>query len=72
MVLPHLLQSEGKGYRDGSFCLENLRKSTDGIDRRRGDRWTPSKLERLEEIYRVRGKQMEYERGKIGDYHWTW
>lgn len=70
-LLPHLLKSEGKGYKDADFCLEKLQKSTDGIDQR-GDRWTPAKLEQLDEIYRVRRKEREYERGEIGDHHWTW
>lgn len=73
VILAHLLQCEDKGYKDGQFYLESLIKSTDGIDRRRGEKlWTPSKLELLEEIYRVRRKQRQYERDEIGDYHWTW
>ena len=55
----------------GDFRLEELKKATVGIERRRGERWTAANLQRLQEIYRVRAKEIEYEKGMIGDCHST-
>ncbi|KAL9072785.1 MAG: hypothetical protein Q9161_003326 [Pseudevernia consocians] len=64
ILLVHLLRSQFKGFVDGDFSLDKLRKSTDGIHLQYEKNWTTESLERLEEIYRVREKEMEFERGE--------
>ena len=73
-LLPHLLQCEDKGYEHGDFTLEKLVKSTDGIqkDPDLAKNWKPQYFERLNEIYRVRAKERQYQRGEIGDCHSSW
>ncbi len=69
VLLVHLLRSQNRGYEDGDFSLEKLMKSTDGIHLEYEENWTPKSLERLENIYWVRKKEMEYERGEMGGFH---
>ena len=73
-LLPHLLHCENKGYKDATFTLEKLIKSTDSIhlDTESKKHWKPEYLERLKEIYWVRGKEMQYEKEEIGDCHSSW
>ena len=73
-LLPHILQSENKGYKDATFSLKKLIKSTDSIhlDTESKKHWKPEYLERLKEIYWVRGKEMQYENEEIGDCHSSW
>ena len=73
-LIPHLLTSQYKGFKDGNFSLENLKEATENIHLKQdnGKNWTPASVERLEEIYRVRAKEMEYERKEIGDRHPSW
>ena len=73
-LLPHLLHCENKGYKDATFSLERLIKSTDSIhlDTESKKHWKPEYLERLKEIYWVRGKEMQYEKEEIGDCHSSW
>ena len=69
-LLPHLLRAENKGYKDATFSLEKLIKSTENIHLdTESKNWRPEYLERLKEIYWVRGKEMQYEKGEIGDCH---
>ena len=68
-LLPHLLQYTNKASECADFSLKNLIKSTDGIhlDRENRKHWKPEYLERLKEVYWVRGKEMQYEKDEIGD-----
>lgn len=70
-LILHILEGLDKDYKDGEFTLEKLKKATKNIhlNRDNGKNWTPASLERLEEVYRVRAKEMEFERGQIGDRH---
>ena len=75
-LLPHILQYTNKHSKDArrSFSLENLIKSTDGIhlDTESKAHWKPEYLERLKEIYWVRGKEMQYQKEEIGECHSRW
>ena len=73
-LLVHLLRCESKGFKHGHFSLDKLIKSTDGIhlDSENKEFWTPECLERLEEIYRVRAKELQYEQDLIGDFRMSW
>ncbi|CAF9904830.1 hypothetical protein IMSHALPRED_000186 [Imshaugia aleurites] len=66
-LLVHLLRCERRGFRDGkfNFSLKNLKQSTNGIHLESERNWTTGYVERLAEIYRVRAKEMEFERGEI-------
>ena len=72
-LLPHILRCEDN-YEDGDFRLERLIKSTNNIHLAPESKkhWKPEHLERLKEIYWVRGKEMQYEKGEIGDCRSTW
>ena len=72
ILLVHLLRSQFKGFVDGDFSLDKLRKSTNGIHLEYEENWTTESLERLEEIYRVREKEMEFERGECGEFRTSW
>ena len=72
VLLAHLLRSQSKGFKHGDFSLDKLRKSTDGIHLEYPANWTTESLERLEEIYRVREKEMEFERGECGEFRTSW
>lgn len=66
ILLIHLLRSQGKGYQDGDFSIEKLRRATAGIHLKCVKNWKSEYVDRLEEIYWVREKEMEFERGEIG------
>ena len=68
VLLVHLLRSQNKGFAHGDFSLENLKKSTERIHLEYEENWTPKSIERLENIYWVRKKEMEYERGEMGEF----
>ena len=72
LLLVHLLRSQNKGFKDGNFAIQNLIDSTKGIHHKVGKKgkdkhWTLGYVEQLEEIYRVRKKELEWEEGGIGD-----
>lgn len=67
ILLIHLLRSQGKGYSDGNFSIKKLRQATAGIHLECGKSWKSEYVDRLEEIYWVREKEMEFERGEIGE-----
>lgn len=67
-LLLHLLRSQGKRFKDGDFSLENLKASTVGIELKCGEHWRPEYVDRLNDIYRMREKELAYERGEIGDF----
>ena len=67
LLLVHLLRSQDKGFRDGDFSLDKMKQSTQGIHLECEKNWTPRHVDRLKEIYYVRGKEMQYERGQIGE-----
>ena len=73
-LLPHLLQYTNKASECADFSLKNLIKSTDGIelDTENRKHWKPEYLERLNEIYWVRAKEMQYEKEEIGDCYSRW
>lgn len=73
-LLPHILQYTNKISKVADFSLKKLIKSTDGInlDTERKKHWKPEYLERLNEIYRVRAKEMQYQKEEIGDCHSSW
>ena len=73
-LLPHLLQYTNKVSTDANFSLEKMIKSTESIhlDGDSKKHWKPEYLERLKEIYWVRGKEMQYEKEEIGDCHSSW
>lgn len=68
VLLTHLIRSQNRGFRDGNFSLERMKKSTKGIHLVYKKNWTAAYVERLEEIYWVRSKEMEFERGEIGQF----
>ncbi len=68
VLLVHLLRSQNKGFKDGDFSLEKLVKSTERIHLEYEENWTPKSIERLENIYWVRKKEMEFERGEMGEF----
>lgn len=72
ILLVHLLRSQYKGFKDGDFSLGNLVRSTEGIHLDSGKHWTTGNVERLNEIYDMRTKEMEYERGEIGKSYLSW
>ncbi|CAD6563873.1 MAG: hypothetical protein ASARMPREDX12_000123 [Alectoria sarmentosa] len=65
LLLVHLVRSQDKGFRDGDFSLDKMKQSTQGIHLEFEKHWTPRHVDRLKEIYYVRGKEMQYERGQI-------
>ena len=65
ILLVHLLGSQYKGFKDGDFSLEKLIQGTNSIEKKK--HWTTSHVEKLQEIYRVRAKEMEFERKEIGE-----
>ena len=70
MLLLHLLGCEDKGFVHGDFSLDKLQKATLNIhlltDK---EYWTTAHYERLQEIYRVRAMEMQFERGEIGNHY---
>lgn len=72
ILLIHLLRSQGKGYKDGDFSIEKLRQATAGIHLECGKSWKSEYVDRLEEIYWMREKEMEFERGEIGGFSVNW
>lgn len=73
ILLVHLIRSQGKGFEDGDFNLETLKQSTESIHLESGRKhWKPEYVDRLNEIYRVREQEMQYERGEIGNRHPSW
>ncbi len=70
----HILYMDDKGFREGAmFNLTRLKKSTTGIHLNRGRKdnekhWLPGHVDLLNEVYRVRELELEYERGWRGGY----
>ena len=75
ILLVHLLRSQGKGFEDGDFSLKKMKQSTDRIhlecESEKGH-WKPEYVERLEDIYRMREKEIEYEQGQCGEFRSSW
>ena len=68
ILLVHLLRSEGKGYTDGDFSLDKLKQATANIHLECGKNWKPEYVDRLKEIYWVRGQEMKFELGEMGEF----
>lgn len=72
ILLVHLLRSQGKGFKDGDFSIDKLKQATAGIHLEcERKTWKPEYVERLEEIYWVREKEMKFENGEIGEFSST-
>ena len=68
ILLIHLLRSQGKGFEDGDFSIDKLKQATAGIHLECKTNWKPESVERLEEIYWVREKEIKFELGEIGEF----
>ena len=68
ILLIHLLRSQGKGFEHGDFSIDKLKQATTGIHLECKKNWKPEYVERLEEIYWVREKEIKFERGEIGEF----
>lgn len=71
-LLIHLLRSQNRGFKHGKFDLKKLKQSTDNFHLKGGEHWTPEVIERLEEVYWIRDKEMQFERKEIGEFYSIW
>ena len=67
-LLNHLIRVQNQGCKDGNFNLEILRKSIKEM-KKDEEHWKPGCVAMLEELFSVREKEMDYEKGWIGESH---
>lgn len=72
ILLPHLLRSQHKGFKNGDFSLKTLRRSTKRIHLEFPKHFTTGFVNRLTEIYDVREKEMKFEAGQMGETRSDW
>ena len=71
-LLTHLLRSQHRNFKHGNFDLKRLKQSTANFHLEGGKHWTPEVIERLEEVYWIRDKEMQFERKEIGEFYSGW